>query len=213
LSYFITMLMKLDFSRVVKMVLTYARIAYTRLRYEQRGQHTGPHIPGVWSHRAAAMDRHDILHGQRGHDPAGEEADGDFRNTGSVRCICLVGYSRLGAGGCRPQHIISHCRTSYYGRWVSNIISSVSCQWNKILITSIVRPVADYFFFSFFQYPDLERHLFQAALQAVVGAVYAIGLISGPVVGGAFAENEHATWRWVWLATQTNNDISRLSVQ
>ncbi|KAH8204613.1 hypothetical protein TruAng_001242 [Truncatella angustata] len=35
-------------------------------------------------------------------------------------------------------------------------------------------------------------------LQALVGASFAVGLISGPIVGGAFAENEHTTWRWAF---------------
>ncbi|KAI0134247.1 major facilitator superfamily transporter [Xylariales sp. AK1849] len=37
-----------------------------------------------------------------------------------------------------------------------------------------------------------------ARIQALVGVCFAIGLITGPVVGGAFAENEHATWRWAF---------------
>ncbi|KAI6517263.1 hypothetical protein MCOR05_011552 [Pyricularia oryzae] len=32
--------------------------------------------------------------------------------------------------------------------------------------------------------------------QAVIGTGFAIGLVLGPIVGGAFAENPHATWRW-----------------
>ncbi|KAK6082806.1 major facilitator superfamily transporter [Seiridium cupressi] len=39
-----------------------------------------------------------------------------------------------------------------------------------------------------------------ALVQALVGAFFAIGLISGPIIGGAFAENEHATWRWAFYA-------------
>jgi MFS family permease len=36
-------------------------------------------------------------------------------------------------------------------------------------------------------------------VQALIGAFFAIGLITGPIIGGAFAQNEHATWRWVSL--------------
>ncbi|KAL5903119.1 hypothetical protein ACKVV7_011426 [Pyricularia oryzae] len=32
--------------------------------------------------------------------------------------------------------------------------------------------------------------------QAVIGTGFAIGLVLGPIVGGVFAENPHATWRW-----------------
>ncbi|KAI0602809.1 major facilitator superfamily domain-containing protein [Biscogniauxia sp. FL1348] len=32
--------------------------------------------------------------------------------------------------------------------------------------------------------------------QAILGAVFAVGLITGPLIGGAFADSEHATWRW-----------------
>lgn len=34
-------------------------------------------------------------------------------------------------------------------------------------------------------------------VQALVAVAFAIGLVAGPIVGGAFAENAHATWRWV----------------
>ncbi|KAK7946737.1 Major facilitator superfamily transporter [Apiospora aurea] len=37
-----------------------------------------------------------------------------------------------------------------------------------------------------------------ALTQAVIGACFAIGLLTGPIIGGAFAENEHATWRWAF---------------
>lgn len=32
--------------------------------------------------------------------------------------------------------------------------------------------------------------------QGLAGMAFGIGLMLGPIVGGAFAENEHATWRW-----------------
>ncbi|KAL7623195.1 hypothetical protein AAE478_006876 [Parahypoxylon ruwenzoriense] len=35
-------------------------------------------------------------------------------------------------------------------------------------------------------------------VQAVLGACFAIGLVLGPIIGGAFADNEHATWRWAF---------------
>lgn len=34
--------------------------------------------------------------------------------------------------------------------------------------------------------------------QAILGVSFAIGLICGPIVSGAFAENQHATWRWAF---------------
>ncbi|KAK8073660.1 Major facilitator superfamily transporter [Apiospora phragmitis] len=34
------------------------------------------------------------------------------------------------------------------------------------------------------------------ALGPRVSLDFAIGLLTGPIIGGAFAENEHATWRW-----------------
>ncbi|KAK8109851.1 hypothetical protein PG999_007988 [Apiospora kogelbergensis] len=34
--------------------------------------------------------------------------------------------------------------------------------------------------------------------QALIGASFAIGLLTGPIIGGAFADNEHATWRWAF---------------
>ncbi|KAI1502586.1 major facilitator superfamily transporter [Biscogniauxia marginata] len=37
-----------------------------------------------------------------------------------------------------------------------------------------------------------------ALVQAAVGGFFAIGLITGPIIGGAFADNEHATWRWAF---------------
>lgn len=43
----------------------------------------------------------------------------------------------------------------------------------------------------------LARPTEHARLNGLLGMSYAIGLILGPVIGGAFAENEHATWRWV----------------
>ncbi|KAI1845161.1 hypothetical protein JX266_008708 [Neoarthrinium moseri] len=38
-----------------------------------------------------------------------------------------------------------------------------------------------------------------ALVQALVGVFFALGLISGPIIGGAFAENETATWRWAFF--------------
>ncbi|KAI1389959.1 MFS general substrate transporter [Hypoxylon trugodes] len=35
-------------------------------------------------------------------------------------------------------------------------------------------------------------------VQGLIGACFAIGLILGPIVGGAFANNEHTTWRWAF---------------
>ncbi|KAH7014370.1 major facilitator superfamily domain-containing protein [Microdochium trichocladiopsis] len=35
-------------------------------------------------------------------------------------------------------------------------------------------------------------------VQAMVGACFAIGLLTGPLIGGAFTENPHATWRWAF---------------
>ncbi|KAF3000501.1 hypothetical protein E8E14_005441 [Neopestalotiopsis sp. 37M] len=37
-----------------------------------------------------------------------------------------------------------------------------------------------------------------ALVQALVAVAFAIGLIAGPIIGGAFAENAHATWRWAF---------------
>jgi MFS family permease len=31
----------------------------------------------------------------------------------------------------------------------------------------------------------------------ILGVSYTLGLIAGPLIGGAFAITEHATWRWV----------------
>lgn len=47
--------------------------------------------------------------------------------------------------------------------------------------------------------------------QAVIGTGFAIGLVLGPIVGGAFAENPNATWRWVsllgpaWIAKEADS--------
>ncbi|OTB04019.1 hypothetical protein M426DRAFT_73611 [Hypoxylon sp. CI-4A] len=35
-------------------------------------------------------------------------------------------------------------------------------------------------------------------VQGIIGACFAIGLVLGPIIGGAFATNEHATWRWAF---------------
>lgn len=32
---------------------------------------------------------------------------------------------------------------------------------------------------------------------ALAAVFWAIGIFLGPLVGGEFADNEHATWRWV----------------
>ncbi|KAH8892755.1 major facilitator superfamily transporter [Thozetella sp. PMI_491] len=36
-------------------------------------------------------------------------------------------------------------------------------------------------------------------IQAVIGVSWAIGLLCGPLLASAFAENEHATWRWAFF--------------
>lgn len=61
---------------------------------------------------------------------------------------------------------------------------------------------------SYYEYADISNRLLTynvifaypheiALTQALIGASFAIGLLTGPVIGGAFAENEDATWRWV----------------
>ncbi|KAK8877376.1 major facilitator superfamily domain-containing protein [Apiospora arundinis] len=48
-------------------------------------------------------------------------------------------------------------------------------------------------------YNVIFAHPHEIALtQALIGASFAIGLLTGPIIGGAFAENEHATWRWAF---------------
>ncbi|KAI1380687.1 MFS general substrate transporter [Hypoxylon crocopeplum] len=37
-----------------------------------------------------------------------------------------------------------------------------------------------------------------ALVQGLIGAGFAIGLVLGPIIGGAFATNEHTTWRWAF---------------
>ncbi|KAH7012618.1 major facilitator superfamily domain-containing protein, partial [Microdochium trichocladiopsis] len=37
-----------------------------------------------------------------------------------------------------------------------------------------------------------------ALVQAMVGACFAVGLLTGPLIGGAFTENAHTTWRWAF---------------
>lgn len=34
-------------------------------------------------------------------------------------------------------------------------------------------------------------------LAGMVGVSWAVGLLLGPFIGGAFADNHHTTWRWV----------------
>ena len=36
-----------------------------------------------------------------------------------------------------------------------------------------------------------------ARVIGLLGMGFAVGLIAGPLIGGAFAANQHATWRWV----------------
>lgn len=42
---------------------------------------------------------------------------------------------------------------------------------------------------------------------------YAVGLFLGPVIGGSFAQNEHATWRWVGLLGVSRSTSEALSVR
>ncbi|KUI65218.1 Putative HC-toxin efflux carrier TOXA [Cytospora mali] len=37
-----------------------------------------------------------------------------------------------------------------------------------------------------------------AKIMGLIGMCYSLGLIGGPVIGGAFAQNIHATWRWAF---------------
>ncbi|ROW12851.1 hypothetical protein VMCG_00482 [Cytospora schulzeri] len=37
-----------------------------------------------------------------------------------------------------------------------------------------------------------------AQIMGLIGMCYSLGLIAGPVIGGAFAQNIHATWRWAF---------------
>ncbi|KAJ5523326.1 major facilitator superfamily transporter [Penicillium frequentans] len=44
----------------------------------------------------------------------------------------------------------------------------------------------------------LARPTEHARLTGLLGMGYAVGLFLGPVIGGSFAQNEHATWRWAF---------------
>lgn len=37
-----------------------------------------------------------------------------------------------------------------------------------------------------------------AKIMGMIGMCYSLGLVGGPIIGGAFAENSHATWRWAF---------------
>ncbi|KAJ5552395.1 major facilitator superfamily transporter [Penicillium frequentans] len=44
----------------------------------------------------------------------------------------------------------------------------------------------------------LARPTEHARLTGLLGMGYAVGLFLGPVIGGSFAQNKHATWRWAF---------------
>ncbi|KAK0634569.1 major facilitator superfamily domain-containing protein [Bombardia bombarda] len=55
-----------------------------------------------------------------------------------------------------------------------------------------VYQVNQYYNVSFCKPAELAR------MQSLVGLCWALGIISGPIIGGAFADNPHATWRWAF---------------
>ncbi|KAK3319875.1 major facilitator superfamily domain-containing protein [Cercophora scortea] len=55
-----------------------------------------------------------------------------------------------------------------------------------------VYQVNQYYNVTFCRPADLPR------MQSLVGLCWALGILSGPAIGGAFAANPHATWRWAF---------------
>ncbi|KAI1806087.1 MFS general substrate transporter [Daldinia bambusicola] len=98
---------------------------------------------------------------------------GDFKALCLLSMMFIIGGSALSGAAPNIQCIIA-------GRAVMALGSSIIYQ--GILSFNII-----------FTYPH-ELGLVQGS----IGACFAIGLVLGPLIGGAFANNNHATWRWAF---------------
>ncbi|KAI5861210.1 MFS general substrate transporter [Durotheca rogersii] len=97
----------------------------------------------------------------------------DFKTLNLVSMLFIIAGSALAGAAPNIQSIIA-------GRGLMALGTSVIYQ--GILSFNII-----------FAYPH-ELGL----VQGVIGACFAVGLILGPIIGGAFAASEHATWRWAF---------------
>ncbi|KAI1105367.1 MFS general substrate transporter [Jackrogersella minutella] len=95
----------------------------------------------------------------------------DFRVLYNVPMLFLIAGSAMSGSATGIGYVIA-------GRAVMALGSSIILQ--GIMNFNII-----------FTYP---REL--GLVQGCTGACFAIGLVLGPIIGGAFANNEHTTWRW-----------------
>ncbi|KAI0108364.1 major facilitator superfamily domain-containing protein [Daldinia grandis] len=98
---------------------------------------------------------------------------GDFKTLCLASMMFIIGGSALSGAAPNIECIIA-------GRAVMALGSSIIYQ--GILSFNII-----------FTYPH-ELGLVQSS----IGACFALGLVLGPVIGGAFANNNHTTWRWAF---------------
>ncbi|KAI0853255.1 MFS general substrate transporter [Daldinia vernicosa] len=98
---------------------------------------------------------------------------GDFKTLCLASMMFIIGGSALSGAAPNIECIIA-------GRAVMALGSSIIYQ--GILSFNII-----------FTYPH-ELGLVQGS----IGACFALGLVLGPVIGGAFANNSHTTWRWAF---------------
>ncbi|OTB09960.1 hypothetical protein K445DRAFT_71236 [Daldinia sp. EC12] len=98
---------------------------------------------------------------------------GDFKTLCLLSMMFIIGGSALSGAAPNIECIIA-------GRAVMALGSSIIYQ--GILSFNII-----------FTYPH-ELGLVQGS----IGACFAIGLVLGPIIGGAFANNDHTTWRWAF---------------
>ncbi|KAI2625710.1 MFS general substrate transporter [Hypoxylon sp. NC1633] len=98
---------------------------------------------------------------------------GDFKVLYLASMMFIIAGSALSGAATNIESIIA-------GRAIMALGSSVVFQ--GILSFNII-----------FTYP---REI--GLVQGSIGASFALGLVLGPIIGGAFADNEHTTWRWAF---------------
>ncbi|KAH8647220.1 major facilitator superfamily transporter [Xylariales sp. PMI_506] len=101
--------------------------------------------------------------------------------------IGIFNFRHILAGSlvfCAMGAAVSGSATNMSAMIVGRVLIGIGCCGNYLVSVSYVAVLARPF--------EVPR------INGIFGAAYSLGLICGPFIGGGFAENESATWRWAF---------------
>lgn len=175
-----------------------------RIRYRQCGQPPGTGVQSIWPCRNPPLDCLSlvsrasgvpltpevvVVYGQYHSTNASFDSNSGCSNFATMplvrKMLSVVPFRSYLVASCTlitVGSIVSGAAKSIYaviaGRAVTGVGSAAIYQVGLSWLTTFGRPV------------EVTRG------NSLVGMGYALGVLIGPIIGGAFAQNIHATWRW-----------------